>query len=62
MWFATSSDEICGEESYLALDFAVALSGNEIMGACDTAEYILSKTSESNAGYDLACSFEGWLQ
>ncbi len=62
MWFVTSSDEICGVDSYLALDFAVAQGGKEIMGACDTAEYILNNHSMFNAGYDLACAFEGWLQ
>jgi len=62
LWFVVSSDEICGNESYLALDFAVAQSGKEIMGACDTAEYILNDTSEYNAGYDINCAFEGWLQ
>lgn len=62
LWFVTSSNEICGEESYLALDFAVAESGNEIIGACDPAEYINDNTSEYNAGYDIPCAFEGWLQ
>jgi hypothetical protein len=62
MWFATASDEICGIDSYLALNFTVAQQGKEIMGACDTKEYILNNTSKFNAGYDLACAFEGWLQ
>jgi len=62
LWFVTSSDEICGFESFLALDFAVAQQGKELIGACDTAEFILSNTSEFNAGYEMACAFEGWLQ
>jgi len=62
LWFVTSSDEICDIDSYLALDFAVAQQGKEIIGACDTAQYILSDHSKSNAGFDLACAFEGWLQ
>ena len=62
LWFVTSSDEICGFDSFLALDFAVAQSGKEILGACDTSEFILDNTSEFNAGFDMACSFEGWLQ
>jgi hypothetical protein len=62
LWFATSSDEICGDESYLALDFAVAQGGKEIMGACNSAEFILNNTSKPNTGYNINCAFEGWLQ
>ena len=61
LWFTTSSDLICGEESSLALDFAVASGGSEIIGACDPAKYILNNTSVSNAGYDFNCSFEGYM-
>ncbi len=61
LWFATSSDEICGLGSYMALDFAVADGGSEIIGACDTAEYILNNESEFNFGVN-GCAFEGWLQ
>ncbi|HTY56551.1 MAG TPA: hypothetical protein VMB26_15185 [Candidatus Binataceae bacterium] len=62
LWFVTSSDEICGAESFLALDFAVAQQGKELIGACDTSEYILDNRSEPNAGYEVNCAFEGWLQ
>ena len=62
LWFTTSSDEICGEESSLALDFAVANGGSEIVGACDPGEYILNNTSLYNAGYYFSCAFEGYLQ
>jgi len=62
LWFTTSSDEICDEESSLALDFAIADGGSEIIGACDPGEYILDNTSLDNAGYDFACAFEGYLQ
>jgi len=62
LWFVVSSDEICDFGSFLALDFAVAQQGKEIMGACDTAEWILNNTSEYNAGFEMACAFEGWLQ
>jgi len=62
LWFVTTSDEICDLDSYLALDFAVAQQGSEILGACDTDEFILSNTSKFNAGFDLPCAFEGWLQ
>ena len=62
MWFTTSSDPICGEESSVALNFAVADGGEEIIGACDPGEYILNNTSLYNAGYYDACSFEGYLQ
>jgi len=62
LWFVTSSDEICDFDSFLALDFAVAQQGKELVGACDSSEFILSNTSEFNAGYDMACAFEGWLQ
>jgi hypothetical protein len=43
LWFATSSDEICGYSSFLALDFAVAQQGKELMDACDTDEFILEQ-------------------
>jgi hypothetical protein len=62
LWFESSSDEICGEESYAAIDFAVAKGGQEIIGACDPGEYILNNTSEYNAGYYDACAVEGFLQ
>jgi hypothetical protein len=62
LWFVTSSDEICGYASYLALDFAVAQQGKELIGACDTDEFILNNLSELNAGFFFNCSFEGFLQ
>jgi len=62
LWFVTSSSPVCGEEYYLALDFAVAQAGNEMVGACDTAEYILNNTAHANAGYSMPCAFEGYLQ
>jgi len=63
LWFTTDSNEICDEESSLALDFAVADGAKEIIGTCDPGEYILDNTSLSNAGYDIAsCAFEGYLQ
>jgi len=62
LWFVTSSDEICGIDSFLALDFAVAQQGKELMGACDTAQYILNNHSMLNAGFDMNCAFEGWLK
>jgi hypothetical protein len=62
LWFVTSSDEICGSQSFLALDFAVAQQGKELMGACDTAEFILNNRSEPNTGFDINCAFEGWLK
>ena len=62
LWFATSSDEICDISSFLALDFAAAQQGKELIGACDTDEFILNNSSEFNAGYILPCAFEGFLQ
>ena len=62
LWFVTSSDEICGYSSFLALDFAVAQQGKELMGACDTDEFILNNSSELNAGFFFNCAFEGWLR
>jgi len=62
LWISTSSDEICGAGNFLALDFAVAQQGKELIGACDTAEFILNNPSEFNAGFVLGCAFEGWLQ
>ena len=62
LWFVTSSDEICDMSSFLALDFAVAQQGRELIGACDTDEWILNNTSEFNAGYEMPCAFEGFLQ
>jgi len=62
LWFVTSSDDICGETPYLALDFAVAQQGKEMIGACDTANYILNNTSRPNTGSDINCAFEGYLQ
>jgi len=62
LWFVTSSDEICDISSYLALDFAVAQQGSELIGACDTSAFILNNTNEANAGFDMACAFEGFLQ
>jgi hypothetical protein len=59
LWFTTSSDLICDEESSLALDFAVALGGTELIGACDPAEHILNGTSMINAGFFIPCAFEG---
>jgi len=61
LWFVTSSDEICDVASYMALDFAVAQQGKELIGSCDTAEFILNNPSELNAGA-IGCAFEGWLQ
>jgi len=61
LWFVTSSDEICGISSFMALDFAVAQQGKELMGACDTNPLILNNGSEFNAGI-VSCAFEGWLQ
>ena len=64
LWFTTSSDEICDSESSLALDFAVADGGKEIIGTCDPGEYILDNTPLFNAGYEQleSCVFEGYLQ
>ena len=62
LWFTTSSDLICGVESSAAIDFAVANGGNEIIGACDTDEFILNNTSLFNAGFFDACAVEGYLQ
>jgi len=62
LWFVTSSDEICDISSFLALDFAAAQQGRELIGACDTDEWILNNTSESNAGFFMPCAFEGFLQ
>src|SRR5580704_4758285 len=62
LWFVTSSDEICDISSFLALDFAVAQQGNELIGACDTDEFILNNEAEFNAGFFLPCAFEGFLQ
>jgi len=62
LWLETSSDPICGVESAVAIDFAVAQQGKEILGACDTAEFILNNTSLRNAGFFDACSVEGFLQ
>jgi hypothetical protein len=59
MWFTTSSDEICGVASSLALDFAVAEGGTELLGVCDPAEYVLDNTSLVNFGYSEGCAFEG---
>ncbi|HTY56296.1 MAG TPA: hypothetical protein VMB26_13895 [Candidatus Binataceae bacterium] len=61
LWFVTSSDEICDVASYMAFDFASAQQGQELIGACDTAPFILNNTSEDNAGV-IGCAFEGWLQ
>jgi len=33
LWFTTSSDPICGDESSMALDLAVAQGGDEIAGS-----------------------------
>src|SRR5271155_5799970 len=62
LWIATSSDDICDVSSFLALDFAVAQQGKELMGACDTDPKILNNTSEINTGFSIGCAFEGWLQ
>jgi len=62
LWFTTSGDKICGQQRSLALDFAVAQQGNEIMGACDTARYILDNKSVANTGFLFNCAFDGYLQ
>jgi hypothetical protein len=62
LWFTTSSDLICNEESSLALDFAVAQGGSEIMGTCDPGEFILNNTSLFNTGFDINCAFEAYHQ
>ena len=64
LWFTTSSDDICDDESSLALDFAVAQGGKELIGTCDPGEYILDNTSLDNTGYGtlFTCAFEGYLQ
>jgi hypothetical protein len=62
LWIETSSDEICGIGSALALDFAVAQGGQELIGACDPAEFILNNKSLFNAGFGIPCAFEGFLQ
>jgi len=62
LWIVTSSDEICDIDSYLAFDFAVAQQGKELIGACDTADFILNDESKYNAGSFMPCAFEGWLQ
>jgi hypothetical protein len=62
LWIVTSSDEICDISSFLALDFAVAQQGKELIGACDTAEFILNNEAEDNAGFSMPCAFEGFLQ
>ena len=62
MWFTTSSQEICGQEFSLALNFALANGGSEIIGACDPSEYIAGNTSLYNAGYYFSCAFEGYLR
>jgi hypothetical protein len=61
LWFTTTSDDICNIGSSLALDFAVAQSGKEILGQCNIAEFIENNTSIFNVGFDMPCSFEGWL-
>ena len=62
MWFTSSSDPICGVRDSMALDFAVADGGEEIIGACDPGEYILDNESLANFGFSDSCAFEGWLQ
>jgi len=62
LWIETSSDEICGIGSALAFDFAVAQQGNELIGSCDPATFILNNKSLFNAGYGIPCAFEGFLQ
>jgi len=61
LWFTTTSDDICGIGSALALDFTVAQAGKEILGQCNIDEYIQSNTSIFNVGFVMPCSFEGWL-
>lgn len=61
LWFETVGDNICGISNFLALDFAIAQKGKEIMGACDTAEFVLNNPSDPNTGFSLGCAFEGWL-
>jgi hypothetical protein len=62
LWIVTSSDEICDISSFLALDFAAAQQGKELIGACDTDEFILNNEAEDNAGFFMPCAFEGFLQ
>ena len=62
LWIETSSDEICNIENFLAFDFAVAQQGKELIGACDTDEFILNDPAEFNAGFFMPCAFEGWLR
>jgi hypothetical protein len=62
LWFTTTSDEICGVEPSIALDFAVAQAGSEIIGACDPGQYVLHNNSLLNAGYNFSCAFEGYQQ
>jgi len=62
LWFTTSSDLICDETSSMALDFAVATGGDEIIGACDPGEFILDNESLDNSGFFIPCAFEGWHQ
>jgi hypothetical protein len=47
--FTISSDEVCGETSHVFLDFASAAVGQELFGACDSAN-------------EFDCAFEGWKQ
>jgi hypothetical protein len=61
LWFTTASDDICGIGPSLALDFAVAQTGKEIVGQCNAAEFILNNSSIFNTGFVMPCSFEGWL-
>jgi len=61
LWFFASSDYICDEYPFLALDFAVAQQGKELIGACDTDDFILNDEAEPNTGY-IGCAFEGWQQ
>ncbi len=62
LWFQTSSDPICGETNAIAVDFAVANGGLELLGACDPAEYVLGNTALPNTGSYDACSFEASQQ
>ena len=49
LWFTTSSDGSVVKRASLALDFALAQGGSEIIGTCDPSLYILNNTSMVNA-------------
>jgi len=62
LWFTTSSDLICGLESSIAFDFGVALQGSEMIGACNSGEFVLNDTALPNVGAEMSCSFEGFME